>query len=407
MAFGVYFHIPYCLQRCTYCDFATYERSKIMPTEDYVQLVQTEIKTRCASLSSQVVDTIYFGGGTPSLLRPDQIVSLIRSLENEGLRWGPDCEITVEINPATVSPAQLEELIDAGVSRFSVGAQTFDDALLKSVHREHSAQQTRDTFALLQSRKINFSGDLLFALPDQSIQTLENDIKELLSFEPTHVSPYCLTVPEGHVLSKNRPLDEVQLDMFKLIDRKLRESGYRRYEVSNYAKPGFESRHNTIYWSDESFLGLGLSAHSYMKSSDPENAPFGVRFWNASSIGSYAEQVRAEANNRWPHPFSGLPENQFERLKPHEALTDFCHTSLRRSSGLSLDLLEKKFGAIGVALSHGPLAQLCDDGLLSPTEKGFRLSEEGVFISNSAFRELTFLEDEWQSATTKSLRPRT
>lgn len=405
MSFGVYIHIPYCLQRCTYCDFATYEipragvtnRSSMIPTDDYVELVRQEIRTRRAGIGFSKLDTIYFGGGTPSLLRPDQIISLIQALENEGLRRSPETEITIEINPATLSPDQLRELMDFGVNRFSVGAQTFHDGLLKSVHREHDAAQTRETLGMLSRWGVNYSADLLFALPGQDLETLKADVRQMLDFRPPHISPYCLTVPEGHVLAKGRPLDDVQLEMFRHIDVELRRAGYERYEVSNYALPGFHSRHNSLYWQDQPYWGIGLSAHSYLPDGD-----WGVRFWNPRNIHEYVSQIQAATHQVWESPYSGLPEGQFERLAAHEALTDFCHTSLRTPRGLRLSTLHAKFGPAAWRLVAGPAAHLVSQGLLESFEDGFRLSAEGVFVSNAVFRELTFLPEEWSGAASPS-----
>lgn len=394
MSFGVYIHIPYCLQRCTYCDFATYEHSKIMPPDDYIRLLKHEIKTRRPGLPTTEMDTIYFGGGTPSLLRPDQIITVIQALENEGLRRSPDCEITIEINPATLSTQAIADLVHFGVNRFSVGAQTFNDPLLKSVHREHGASQTRETLTLLQSQGLNYSADLLFALPGQSLEILKKDVRELLDFRPPHISPYCLTVPEGHVLSKGRPLEDTQLEMFRHIDAELRNAGYERYEISNYALPGFHSRHNSLYWEDQNYWGIGLSAHSYLK-----QATWGVRFWNAANIGVYEEQIRASQYQIWPTPYAGLPAAQTEVLAAHEALTDFCHTSLRKAQGLNRDAVLNKFGEPGWNLIAGPLEKLTSEGLLNRDASAYFLSQEGVFVSNSVFRELTFLPEEWLSAT--------
>lgn len=361
-----------------------------MPTDDYVHLVQTEIRARSKSLKSTELHSLYFGGGTPSLLRPDQIISLIHTLENEGLIRGPACEVTMEINPATLSIENLETLIAGGVNRFSVGAQTFNDPLLKSVNREHSARQTHDTLELLRSKKINFSADILFALPGQDLEILDKDLDQVLSYAPSHISPYCLTVPEGHVLSKTRPLEEVQLEMFELIHRRLSERGYDRYEISNYCRPGFHSRHNSLYWDDEEYLGFGLSAHSYLK-----QGPWGTRFWNPPSIGIYADLVNQRMQTPWSNPSSGLPENLQEKLQAHEALTDFCHTSLRRKEGLKVKALQRRFGSTGEKLVMGPLKRLADEGLLRSSADTYQLSDEGLLVSNTVFRELTFLSEEW------------
>lgn len=400
MAFGIYIHIPYCLQRCTYCDFATYERSKIMPPQEYLRLLELEIQTRSREMPTHIVDTIYFGGGTPSLLHPTEIVSIIRALENQGFKRSPDCEVTIEINPATLNPDGIAFLTDNGVNRFSVGAQTFDDTLLKAVHREHSAHQTRQTLKLLKDRNLNFSADVLFALPGQTTEILRQDLKEVLAFGPSHISPYCLTVPEGHVLDRLRPLEDVQLEMFQVIDQTLSQAGYLRYEISNYCLPGMESRHNSLYWDDQPYWGIGLSSHSYLPQV-PEG-PWGVRFWNPRNINDYATQIENSGTKTWTAPYSGLPEEQKEFLLPHEALTDYCHTSLRRSVGLSQESLIQKFGSAGIKLVSGPLAQAAQEGLVawSPDKSAWSLSATGYLLSNQVFRALTFTTEEWNSALT-------
>lgn len=367
-----------------------------MPPADYVELVRTEIRSRSRGLSPRVIDTIYFGGGTPSLLEPKLLVTLLRELNDSGFTRSPDCEITIEINPATVSEARLITYLDHGINRFSVGAQTFDDATLKFLKREHSARQTEETLAMLNNARVNFSADLLFALPHQELTRLETDLERILKFSPSHISPYCLTVPEGHPLNRSRPLDEIQATMFEVIHQRLQAHGYQRYEISNYAQPGKESRHNMIYWSDESYWGLGLGAHSYLK----ESSEWGVRFLNPNAIATYQEQIARTPGHTWTSPYEHLPAPQVEQLKPHEALTDFCHTALRCASGLSLERLKKKFGRVGLTLCSGPLEKLRAQGLLDCRDEVYSLSSNGAVVSNLVFRELTFLLREWETAAT-------
>lgn len=396
MSFGVYIHIPYCLQRCTYCDFATYERGKILPSNQYVELVREEIRQKQGAFRDRTLSTVYFGGGTPSLLPSSEILALLVELEKQGFDRSPDAELTIEINPATVDPRKLAVYQNAGINRYSVGAQTFDDPLLKSVRREHSAQQTRETLGLLSGEKLNYSFDLLFALPGQTLDILKRDLDEVLKFQPPHVSPYCLTVPEGHPLAKNRPLEDVQLEMFELIRTTLESAGYHRYEISNFARPGFESRHNSLYWEDESYWGLGLSAHSYAV----EAGPFGTRFWNPPAIASYQDLIEKHRGRTFRSPVENLSEDGFERLHAAQSLTDFCHTSLRRKKGLDLRALQKKFGETGARLVTGPLEQMRQQGWLQPERSQvYRLSEEGLLISNQVFANLTFFAEEWEKAS--------
>jgi oxygen-independent coproporphyrinogen-3 oxidase len=380
--FGVYFHIPYCIQRCTYCDFATYEQSQIMSPEAYTKLVLEEIQQRKSFYAPQQLDTIYFGGGTPSLVDPENILLMVSELEKHGFQKGPDTEMTLEINPATLTPEKMRLYLNLGFNRFSVGAQTFNNSQLKKVRREHTAEQTLETLTFLKSYGVNYSFDLLFALPGQTLDDLQLDLDQVLHFSPAHVSPYCLTVPDENPLSKGRPPDETQVEMFDLITHSLTANGYHQYEISNFSKPGFESRHNSLYWLDQEWWGLGLSSHSYSK-----QTKWGVRYWNTRSIKDYETQI--QKNEELKSPLD-LPMQQFENLEKNQALTDFCHTSLRMSSGLNLKKLETKFDATTSAL----VTQICEPLLkrkwLETTNDGYRLTQGGIVLSNQVFLDLTF-----------------
>lgn len=394
MSFGVYVHIPYCLQRCTYCDFATYEQSKIMPPTQYLSLLFEEIKQTHRAYPARELSTVYFGGGTPSLLPAQDIVSVLQELAKYGFSTGPQTEITIEINPATISAQKMEAYLGAGINRFSVGAQTFDDALLKSVKREHDAKQTRETLSLLKSFAVNFSFDILFALPGQTLGGLQKDLDEVLFFKPQHVSPYCLTVPEGHVLSKQKLLEEDQLAMFKLIGQVLEENNYERYEISNFSLKGFESRHNVLYWDDSTYWSLGLSSHSYAKS----HGNWGLRYWNPSSIGGYENLILKNRNQEFSVPGENLPLDHQELLEKHQALTDFCHTSLRMMKGLSETFLENKFGTQVASLVRKQLELSRDQGLVTRYgENQWKLTDSGLVLSNQVFAGLTYLSGELPS----------
>lgn len=390
MPFGIYIHIPYCLQRCTYCDFATYEQSKIMPPIQYLDLLKEEIRQTKDGYLQKELATIYFGGGTPSLLPASDIVSILDSLANAGFTKNADAELTIEINPATIDQKKMETYLKAGINRFSVGAQTFDDRLLKSVNREHNAQQTRETLTFLKSFGVNYSFDVLFALPTQTVDGLKRDLEEVVKFRPPHVSPYCLTVPDGHVLSKNRPLEDDQLMMFDLISQTLKAEGYEQYEISNFSLPGFHSRHNSLYWDDSPYWGLGLSAHSYA-----HQGPWGTRYWNPNSIGAYEQWILSNKDRRFAAPAANLPDSNFERLEKHQALTDFCHTSLRTMRGLDEDKLQQKFGEPILELVRGQLKLFAEQGLVTRYgEALWRLTDEGQVVSNQVYAGLTYLKNE-------------
>lgn len=400
-SFGIYVHIPYCLQRCTYCDFATYVQTEIAPPAVYISSLKKEIAHRHQLFSDRItatkpaLDTLYFGGGTPSLIDARHIVDVISELAKFGYTTGPNTEVTLEINPATVDERKLEVYLAAGVNRFSVGAQSFSDRLLKMVHREHTAEQTRQTLALLRKYNLNFSFDLLFALPTQTLEELERDVHIATELGAQHISPYCLTVPEGHPLAKNRPLDEDQIKMFGRIHQSLSQSGFRRYEISNYAKPGFESKHNLLYWTDQSYWGLGLSAHSYGRSQIAEpsssfSSPWGARFWNVNNFDLYQKQIQSlAAGDELSHLFD-WPPSQIEFLKPHESLTDFCYTSLRLAEGLSVEKLVQKFGHRTLDLVKKRAQEALRRGYLAEKSHQLMLTEQAYVLSNQIFESFVF-----------------
>lgn len=388
MALGVYVHIPYCIQRCTYCDFATYEQSKILPPDQYVELLFKEIRQKHRYYSPQSLDTIYFGGGTPSLIPAHLIVSIIKELARFGFTTRPDTEITIEINPATINEEKLKVYLDNGVNRFSVGAQTFDDRLLKMVNREHSAKQTLETLDLLRRYNLNFSFDILFALPSQTVDGLKRDIKIAIEQGAKHLSPYCLTVPDGHPLSKGRPIEDEQVEMFDIIAEELAKNNFQQYEISNFAIPGFESRHNLLYWIDEPYWGLGLSSHSYSKDSQ-----WGTRYWNLNSIGEYQKQILEYDGQEFSSPAKHLPAAQYEVLEMHQSLTDFCHTSMRLMRGLSQEQLAKKFPSMHEKV-EGLLNGLKNKSWIQFDNGHWSLTRAGLVLSNKVFQDLTFLQED-------------
>lgn len=380
MAFGIYIHIPYCVQRCPYCDFATYEQSQIPPTDKYVQLVRQEIQRNVQRVLPQKIDTLFLGGGTPSLLEASSILTIFDELRKQGFTFSSTCEITIEINPATITPKKIKDYMRIGINRFSVGSQTFSDRLLKKIGRKHNLQDTIDTVDMLVEQNANYSLDLLFALPTQTMKDLEHDLETILGYRPPHVSCYYLTIPESNPLSLGRPLEDDQIVMFDKIESSLLSAGYERYEISNYCLPTNESRHNMLYWTDEDYWGIGLSAHSYIKSST-----WGTRFWNPKTYREYQDFSEGKIS---------FPAQNREVLQLHEALTDFCHTSLRISLGLTRFALQNKFGEFLPADLFKRLDSLVGNGLLDHIDNRYFLTPRGRLVSNQVFESLTFLEQD-------------
>jgi oxygen-independent coproporphyrinogen-3 oxidase len=379
---SIYVHIPYCLQRCRYCDFTTFEQSEILPPQNYVDWVLREIRNRRHLWQQAEARTLYFGGGTPSLIAPELIVAICQELAKVGFEFTTSSERTIEINPATLTEEKLNIYLEAGINRFSVGAQTFDDALLKMCGRKHDAADTRETLRLLQKYKLNYSFDLLFALPGQTLGQVNRDLDEVLDFDPPHLSAYCLTVPETHPMAKGRAPENDQVAMFDLIEARLKTIGHYKYEISNFSRPGFESLHNMAYWSDTDYWGLGLSSHSYKREGN------GLRFWNPKVPDDYGRQTAIEGAK-----FTEiLPSAQFEKLQVHESLTDFNHMFLRTARGLSEEALRNKFPEAILANLWPRIRRLEERGLLRGSEGRWTLTERGQLISNKVFEELTFLE---------------
>lgn len=391
-SFGIYIHIPYCIQRCLYCDFATYEQSQIFPPQEYIQLLVEEMRQKSNYFTAQDVDTIYFGGGTPSLVPPELIAKVLTELAILGFKPKTTAEITIEINPATITPEKMKAYRDIGINRYSVGAQTFNDQFLKKLGREHNAQQTRETLALLRAETSNFNFDILFALPNQSLADLQSDLSEAIVQGAQHISPYCLTIPTSHILSAGRAPDEEQVEMFSLIRDSLVAKGFHRYEISNYSLPGYESRHNLLYWTDQEYWSLGLSAHSYSKAS-----PWGTRFWNVSSINDYKKQILENKSVVFKTLEQSLPPAQMEVLEMHQSLTDSLHTSLRLAQGLSYEKWLKKFPQKIWDKVLPRLEKLEKNQMLKHEDGAWRLTESGLVMSNLIFEEMTFLKQDFKS----------
>ncbi len=392
MAFGVYVHIPYCLQKCHYCDFITLDMDHAVSPAQYTSLLIEEIRNRSSAIKERRLSSLYFGGGTPSVLGVDAILAIRQEIANNGFEFENDAEVTVEINPGTVTKHKLDQYLAAGVNRFSVGVQTFHSEQLKRTGRLHSVEDSRSLLAMLRDAKVNYSFDLLFGLPNQSPADLERDLTELNQYNPPHVSLYNLTVPKQHEMNKNRAPDDVQADMFDQIESALAANGLKRYEISNFARPGFESKHNYLYWTDQGYWGVGIGAHSYL----PAVGDFGTRFWNPASVDVWAKQLYATSGASAPDVafYKVIPQRQVEPLKLHESLTDYCHTALRKTEGLSVELLTKKYGPATANLTLQRLLKLCSGGALLKTTTGFSMTPTERPRANAIFLELTFLAEE-------------
>ena len=359
------------------------------------------------------------------MLSPRQLIKIKNTILKAEFNMANKVEVSIEINPGTLSKTDFKHLQAEGFNRFSLGGQTFNSQLLKACGREHSAAHTLQDLKILSSLGCNYSFDLLFALPQQNLKDVEHDLQQLLVFEPPHISAYCLTLPKGHRMQEGRARGDEQVKMFQLIEHTLGGVGVEAYEVSNFARPGFESRHNTLYWTGAAYWGVGLSSHSYlppatgasqntstqhpasqntstqnpsMQSRSMQNTvsqkPWGLRFWNAKNLKLWSQQVRLGTPNGAASLFELLPPAQREALQLHEAMSDFCHTRLRRRAGFNEPLLQV-FPSEAQSLIVERLRAEARKGLVeccaAPEGRQWRLSARGVMLSDQVFEAMTFL----------------
>lgn len=382
---GIYVHIPFCLQKCHYCDFATVLVDDGLDMDLYCDDLLTELQLKL--LPDIPLSSVYFGGGTPSLFGPTRIAKILNAIRGCGYRFKENIEITYEINPGTLDSEDLQELLSMGVNRFSVGVQTFDDAILKRIGREHSAAQSRSTLQLLNETKTQFTADLILGLPEMTFDKFRKDVLELVSYKPDHLSIYLLTVPEMHFLNQEMPKEDELEDLMVLAEPFLKDLSYERYEISNYVlKTGQASQHNLLHWNDKSYWGIGLGAHSYI----PNLGQWGTRFWNPRTYKNYALQLKKRTANKSALP----PASQVEPLQLHESMTDFSFTHLRQMSGMPQIRLESKFPAPCVQLMTDKLQNLEKQGYIVKELESWKFTDFGKQFADQAFRELCFTRDE-------------
>lgn len=391
MGFSLYIHIPYCRTRCPYCDFNTYA-VKEAPERDYLKGLFAELETyhRLGWHRNDRVDTLYVGGGTPSLFSPKGLESLLHEIDR---RWpiDPDGERTLEANPGSIDLDRLRAYRQSGWNRLSLGIQSFHDKNLEFLGRSHSAREGVEAISL--SRKGGFedlSIDLIFGLPDQTVEGWLQEIDQAIGFGPTHLSTYNLTLEEKTPFDTwhkrgdfKLPPESVQTEMLMAGRARIKEAGFEAYEISNFAKPGFHSRHNSNYWSGGDYLGIGAGAHSFSRmgnlSPNPtsqgeasKEGPFGSRWWNIGNPQIYLRKAKEGTR-----PIEGE-----ERLTKEEAIEEFLLTRLRLQEGLSLDDFQIRFGTRAredLEARIKPLQQ--KDYLVAPSHT-IRLTEKGIPLMN-------------------------
>ncbi|WP_443871105.1 MULTISPECIES: radical SAM family heme chaperone HemW [Megasphaera] len=369
MTLGLYVHIPFCRHKCLYCDFPSYaglERYR----DGYVQALCRDIAA--SPYAGEEADTIYIGGGTPSLLAPGEIGRILETLRRT-FRIADDAEITMEANPDSLSYDKAAALADCGVNRLSLGVQSFSDAMLSFLGRVHTvAQGERAIQAAYDAGIHNLSLDLMYGLPGQTLDDVRRDVERLSQLPVVHASIYSLIVEEGTQLKAGLekgdwqlPPDEATEDMARTVHDAMHDYGFHHYEISSYAKGPFESRHNSKYWTYEPYLGFGVSAHSF----DGK-----MRWANVANIPAYIQKAG-----------KGSVVAESVAIDAERAVEDYCFLALRRRAGIDYGDYARRFGK-AIEDDFGPVIdQLVRQGLLERTAQGCCLSEEGLGYGNYVF----------------------
>lgn len=375
---GLYIHIAYCRKKCIYCDFFS-AGDRIADWHRYVDALCSEFKERITEMV-RPLRTIYFGGGTPSLMPVEEFLRLCGVLKPY---MSEVEEFTIEVNPDDVEEEKLVSWKNAGVNRLSIGIQSFDDHILSSLGRQHDASAARMAFTRARRYFDNISVDLIFGLPGQTLDMWLRDIKEVIAIRPEHISAYSLMYEEGTaltVLRNNGRLEEISEDiserMFLTLIDQLRKAGYEHYETSNFALRGFRSRHNSSYWLQRPYLGLGPSAHSY--------DGFRIRKANRADIRSYI--------GYWTSmPYDENRTVAFyekETLSDEELLEEYIMTRIRTREGISLDDFKNRFGELARRSLLEKCEPLVEQGLLTTDSERISIDEAAILISDTIILEM-------------------
>ncbi|MCI0855736.1 MAG: radical SAM family heme chaperone HemW [Chloroflexi bacterium] len=384
--FSLYLHIPFCTVKCGYCDFNAYAgKEHLIPS--YAQALVKEAQLWRTATAGRSVTTVFFGGGTPSLMPVEEMATMM-----EGFRATfdilADAEISLEANPGSLDEAYLRGLLELGFNRLSIGVQSFHDEELEALDRTHSAAEAGEAFQAARSAGFrNVSIDLMFGLPEQQMASWQESVETALALEPDHISLYALTVEEGTPLARDvargrttAPSPDAQADQYEWTEERLAKAGYEHYEISNWAKPGYRCEHNLTYWRCREYLGLGAGAHSYLD---------GVRFAVAALPTTYLELV----DESWQDLQSGgeMKMRQVvsgEPITPELAMADTLILGLRVVEGVELAQFQQQFGMDALKRFEEELREPFEAGLVEEVGGNLRLTRRGRLLGNEVFARL-------------------
>lgn len=372
-------HIPFCKQKCFYCDFISYAGKENF-IKEYVCAIKNEIEKVALSIKEEIeINTIYIGGGTPSIIDSKYITKILKVINNN-FKVMVDAEITIELNPGTVIKEKLEDYKRSGINRLSIGLQSTQDSLLEQIGRIHNYEQFLNTYKL--ARKVGFKNiniDLMLALPNQTLELLEDSIHEIIKLNPEHISVYSLILEEKtklYNLVQNKVVqlidENLERKMYWRVKEILHKNGYIHYEISNFAKKGYESRHNMNCWGQEQYIGFGVAAHSYFNN---------VRYSNVENIEDYIKIFNTKEVNIEDvviiHEKQSIKDMQKE----------YMMLGLRKIDGVKISEFKNKFIQNPLYIFRNELNKLVNEGLLEIDDDSIKLTNKGLDLANIVFSE--------------------
>lgn len=372
---GLYVHIPFCNKKCDYCDFVSYSMDE-QAQRDYLDALKKEIDMTALKFSAKEFNTLYIGGGTPSIVFDGFIKELSQKIFSS-FHFVPGFEYTVEINPSSVTEAKLFEYMQSGVNRISMGVQCLDEKLLRNLGRIQSVENIDKAFKLLHKMKyINIGSDIMIGLPNQTLKSVKDTVEYLIKQNVKHVSVYTLQI-ENHTLlfdrvqqGKVKPLDDdTCVKMYNMVYKMLKKAGFVRYEVSNFSKPTFESQHNFKYWNEVEYVGLGVSSHSYVNN---------YRYANTKRLDNYIEQIDA----------GELPIITREYLNFEERRTERLMLSLRMATGLDLEKFKEDFKEDLLRTHEDVIKRYLDEKMIVIEDGYLKICDDYFYVSNKIILDL-------------------
>ena len=368
---GIYIHIPFCRRKCLYCDFCSFTGIDAATRSRYVDALVRELRSYSAPLAPYTVNTVFIGGGTPSLLAAEEAERVFDALRT-CFDLAPDAEITSEVNPATADGEKLARWRAAGVNRLSIGVQSFSDTELRALGRLHTADEAEAFYrAARRAGFANIGLDLMYGIPGQTAASLAETLRRAVALSPEHISAYSLQVEEGTPFYDRRetlalPGDDENADLYDLVTRELASAGYRHYEISNYAKPGYESRHNLRYWRMSPYIGVGVAAYSYFE---------GARYGHGRDLAAY---LADDFSRRPPAEPRGDGDTEEE----------YIMLALRLADGIDDEDFRRTFGVTFTERYGARMAPFVAEGLATRTGRGWALTERGMYVSLALLAEI-------------------